>query len=286
MEAIPQSPTTPTGPQAGGASTSAPGAPQAAQQQAQARHAMISRKVNKLLDVTIDESLRNALSYVDTMGLRTNDAAAKRQLKPTLEKHLLQLHQQFVTELAAVQRGFEDLSGCVKELTDATAEAQDAVRIAKADAGALASSVALLRAELDEVKEKERHVAKFINEYQLTPEELAVLRADAVTPRFIQVLNRARAIHQQCRDLLSVEHQQAAVEVMESLYLVQMAAHEKLVKHLMTAASEVLAADTLPEINGFFLSAVDALRDRPAQRMKVLHEIARVRRGAVVRRFF
>ncbi len=71
-------------------------------------------------------------------------------------------------------------------------------------------------------------VQEFLSNYQLTPEEVAALQGDAITPSFFGALERVRTIHANCRGLLRTHHQRAGLELMDAMAAYQERAYERL----------------------------------------------------------
>lgn len=72
----------------------------------------------------------------------------------------------------------------------------------------------------------EQEVASaFLQRYQLSPAELSVLhgttRDSPITPAFFTALQRAQAIHSDCRILMQSGFQTVALDVMEQMSLYQ-----------------------------------------------------------------
>ena len=250
------------------------------------KNVTVVRKVNKLLDITVDESLNSSLRELDASGYPSDENSAKhrKQLRLSLEQRVMKLHEKFLEQFSVVREAYrsvaeeiETVSNCCDALDSALSQGRD-------ERNTVLSTVGVLQEELKEAKESEHKVRQFMEQYQLTPEEQAALRGE-VSPQFVAALLKTKQIHDSCRGMLSVEHQQAAVEVMETMYLTQVSAAEKLTRHLVPLTSEVLCQD-VPHVTQFYVDAVQAIQDKPAQWAKVMHEVSRVRRVAVLRRFY
>lgn len=71
-------------------------------------------------------------------------------------------------------------------------------------------------------------VEEFLSQYQLTPEEVAVLQGDVINQAFFAALERVRTIHANCRGLLRTSHQRAGLELMDAMAGHQERAYERL----------------------------------------------------------
>jgi hypothetical protein len=246
----------------------------------------VSRKVGKLLDITVNESLKESLTELTASGYPTADNTPKqrKQLRGALESRVMNLHQTFLERFAVVREAYREVKTQIETVSDCCDSLQSALAQGKDARVGILSNVGLLRDELSETQRKEERVREFMEQYQLTPEELQALKGD-VSPLFVAALLKTKRIHDSCRGMLSVEHQQAAVEVMETMYLTQVSAAEKLTRHLVPLTSEMLCHD-VPQVTQFYVDAVQAIQDKPGQWAKVIHEVSRVRRIAVLRRFY
>ncbi|CUI14456.1 Hypothetical protein, putative [Bodo saltans] len=273
---------------------------------ASSRSVAISRKVNRLLDVTVNDQFWQILQYVSdqcpeatvTSGAvvpttGTSSSASSQQsrsatnkpIKAALEDRVLALHQTYLERFSTLNNAYQHVSSVIHRMSETSAAMEAAVAERRAESEELVSSVGILRAELDEIHQKEAQIKRFMEQYSLTQDETSLLRTGDINTTFLDTLNKVRTIHSSCRDLLASNHQQAAVEIMESMYLLQVTAVERLVKHLLNTVSEVMAHD-LPDVTDVLIGSLRAIEDRPAQWSKVMFEVSRVRKTAVLRRFY
>ena len=141
-----------------------------------------------------------------------------------------------------------------------------------------------LHTELQEVNEREARVEALLEQFQLTAAERDALRGD-VTVKFLAALAKVRHVHEACKRLVSVEHQHAAVEIMEHMFLLHLSSCDKIAKYISNAAPDMLAGDTI-EPQSLCIQALMALQEHPSHWMRALLEISRVRKASMVRRFF
>ena len=257
-----------------------------------AKNVAVTRKVNKLLDVAPTDSLLQLVRFVDQTcpQLSADDAAVdsnavRKMLRPMLEGHVVDLHGAFLEEFRKVYTAYSEFNNALENLDAATRSVEVVVQAHKEQSLDLVSAVGDLRAELEEVHTKEKKLREFHERYSLTPDEQQVLKTGDVDPRFLAVLQKVSEIHSSCRTLLMNEHHQAAVDIMETMYLAHLQGVEKLTKFLAGAIADVLSHGE-PDISSFFIACVAAVQQRPAQWAKVMQEIARVRKTGILRRFY
>lgn len=98
----------------------------------------------------------------------------------------------------------------------------------KASTSALLDRTDALTRDLEASHRKGAILDTFLDQYQLTPQEVAVLQADAVDEAFFAALQRVHSVHGNCRALLRTHHQRAGLEMMDSMASYQEAAYERL----------------------------------------------------------
>ena len=260
-----------------------------------ARNVSITRKVNKLLDVDSNEQFRQVLAHVEAScpalltpegqaGLRTG-ARLQAAVAQPLHQRVLDLHDELLAQLGEMRDVYRLVASDVKELEAVANEMHAAMADAAARAEPLVTAVAVYREEAREIKAREAQVAALMGRYKLSSEEAATLEAGPIDEDFLRCLLRVRSIHSSCRELLLAEHQQAVIEIIEHMYMLQVRATERLAAWLCTRCGEVLTADA-PVLSDFFIKCVGVTYDRPAQFMRVINEAGRARKATTIRRFY
>jgi hypothetical protein len=288
------------------------------QTETSARSVAISRKVTRLLDVTANDSLCQLFDYVETAcpqlivfpsstGTNNNQSSASppspthpaaalsssananRFTKPSarsvLEDRLVGLHVGFLEQLTALRDAYQAVAEQVEVLERTSAAMEADLKEHRQDAEGLLSSVGVLRAEVDAVRQNEKQVQQFMAHYHLTADDEETLLNGPIDRHYLSVLQRVKDIHHSCRDLLAVNRQQAAVEIMESMYMKLLHGSDRLVKFALYTTPNIMSHQS-PELTEEYIAAVHALHDRPAQRAKVLHEVGRVRKVAILRCYY
>lgn len=263
-----------------------------------AKSVAISRKVSRLLDSSVNEQFGQLLQYVDescpevvasigaqNKGSSSSAPAPAKSTKLVFEDRVLQMHQKFLRDFQCLRDAYRSVADEVDQLDHISKSMEQSLQEHRAEASELLASVGVLRVEMDEVRKKELQVKRFMEQYSLTQDETATIRGGEVNTAYLEVLSKVRTIHRSCKDLLAVNHQQAAVEIMESMYILHVTAVDRIVKYLLTATSEIMAHD-IPDVTDVYVGCVRAVQDRPAQWGKVMHEVARVRKTAVLRRYY
>jgi hypothetical protein len=253
------------------------------------KNTTIVRKVSKFLDVTVDDSLANGIGFLGTFyeppgGITATSERKPGHMRSGIEQGSLALHRTFLQEFSVVNSEFTRVAALVDDLVRSCEAVTGALRMGREEGQQLLSHVRVLQTDLKDVTTREAQVKSFLEKYQLTPEEKAVLAGD-VNTTFFDVLRKVRTIHESCKELLSMSHQQAGIEIMESMYVVQVSALERVHKYAINSIQTVLAQDTA-EVPTHLVTALKELRERPALWSKAMEEIVRIRRTVVVRMFF
>jgi hypothetical protein len=104
-----------------------------------------------------------------------------------------------------------------------------------------------------------------------------------LTPEFFASLSKVKKIHNDCKVLLRSNQQQAGLEIMEQMALLEESAYERLYRCLQEEMRGLTSEN--PEIRSLSCSAIAALHSRPVLFQYVLTEFSTARRTAIVRGF-
>lgn len=100
---------------------------------------------------------------------------------------------------------------------------------ARNDTTELIRRTSTLQGEKDLLDLKRDVLAAFLHRFQLSAEETYALSdAEPVSKEFFTALSRVQSIHKDCRLLLTGEHQNAGLTIMEAMAAEQEASFEKL----------------------------------------------------------
>eukprot|EP01063_Lacrimia_lanifica_P029069 TRINITY_DN4378_c0_g1_i2.p1 TRINITY_DN4378_c0_g1~~TRINITY_DN4378_c0_g1_i2.p1 ORF type:complete len:716 (+),score=268.13 TRINITY_DN4378_c0_g1_i2:73-2148(+) len=243
----------------------------------------LTRKLKKVLDVPMDDNMRMSLAAISDV-YTTGASSGRVNLRAALERRTLALHKLFLNEYKILAEQFERVEQDVDKVTSSCTRMAGVLEATRQESQAMTDQVAVLQAELDEAKQKEKHVNTFLKRFHLTAEEKAVLQGD-ITPQFFTVLEKVTEIHAHCSDLLTAQHQQAGIQVMELTYMQQNQGYKRLNTWIQQHSQEILAQD-LPEVPTMFVRAVNTLQGRAPLWSACMRDIAKSRRTAVVRKFF
>ncbi|KAF8056126.1 COG6 [Scenedesmus sp. PABB004] len=244
----------------------------------------LARKVKKILEIkTESPELVAALGTLSAI-YADNTPAARRGLRATIEQRGLAISRQFLVAAEGVTAALDDVQAQLDGVTASCAAITSALAGARATAGGLLAESDKAARELAALDARRALVEQFLDKYQLTPEEAALLQAGQVGPEFFAALSRLRAIHEHCRGLLRSHHQRAGLELMDHMAAHQEAAYEHLCRWVQAECRRLGEVDA-PEVEPSLAAAVAALRDRPVLYKYCAEEVASARHGALFQRF-
>ncbi|KAJ9459431.1 Conserved oligomeric Golgi complex subunit 6 [Diplonema papillatum] len=248
------------------------------------QHTTLTRKLKKVLDVPMDDNMRTSLSAISDVYTSDHVAAPERKnLRSVLEARTLELHQAFLADFKTVTEQYRRVAADVSRLCKSCDNMHSALQVTKVASQGMVDQLAVLQSELEETQAKEEQVKMFLQRFYLTQEEKTSLRGE-ITPQFFTVLEKVKDIHTHCSDLLNAQHQQAGIEVMEMTYLQQSQGYDRLNKWTLQQIPIVMGQD-IPDVPSLFMRAINTLKDRPPLWCTCIKEVAKVRRGVLVRRF-
>ncbi|KAG5493058.1 hypothetical protein GH5_01787 [Leishmania sp. Ghana 2012 LV757] len=243
----------------------------------------------------------------------SNKAITSIALRSALDHRTIDVHKSFLQEFTAVYQSYQRVAAQVNELQSKCSSLEETLNTSagrpKREVEDFFYQIQAYQAELQLVQSHEKEVDEFRKQHHFGAAEQQVLEEGAVDVTFLNVLERARQVHQRSRELMqSQEYHQGAAAVMESTHGAIARATEKIARHLLSTAGSAtgggegrgagvaasaaaggvgsIAAD-VPEVTGFQLRCVRLLYEESSLlHEKFLDEVARLRRASVLRRYF
>uniref|UniRef100_A0A3P9IHU7 Conserved oligomeric Golgi complex subunit 6 n=1 Tax=Oryzias latipes TaxID=8090 RepID=A0A3P9IHU7_ORYLA len=225
----------------------------------------LSRKLSKILETRLDndkemlEALKALSVFFTENSLRT-----RRNLRGDIERRSLTINEDFARifqevkeELESVHEDVQDMSTCCEEMTSR-------LKAAKEKTQDLIVKTNKLQGENQRLEVRAQVAQAFLAKFQLSSEEMAVLRnaRDApVTEDFFKVLSRVKQIHEDVKILLRTNQQTAGLEIMEQMAVLQETSYEQLYRWAQNECRG-LTQETC-DISPVVTQAMEALQDRP-----------------------
>ncbi|XP_066495680.1 conserved oligomeric Golgi complex subunit 6 isoform X2 [Tiliqua scincoides] len=227
------------------------------------------------------EALKALSTFFVENSLRT-----RRNLRGDIEHRSLSINEEFVYIFKQVKEELESINEDVQVMNNCCQEMTSHLKAAKEQTQDLIAKTTKLQAENQRLELKALVADAFIAEFQLTPEEMNILRGtrdEPMTEKFFKVLGRVKQIHNDVKILLRTNQQRSGLEIMEQMALLQETSYEQLYRWAQ-GECRALTQESC-DISPVLAQAMEALQDRPVLYKYTLDEFATARRSAVVRGF-
>ncbi|KAJ6659214.1 hypothetical protein lerEdw1_019260 [Lerista edwardsae] len=247
----------------------------------------LSRKLRKVLETRLeaDKEMLEALKALSTFFVE-NSLRTRRNLRGDIEHRSLAINEEFVYIFKQVKEELESINEDVQIMSNCCQDMTNHLKAAKEQTQDLIAKTTKLQAQNQKLELKALVADAFIAEFQLTPEEMNILRGtrdEPVTEKFFKVLGRVKQIHNDVKILLRTNQQRSGLEIMEQMALLQETSYEQLYRWAQ-GECRALTQESC-DISPVLAQAMEALQDRPVLYKYTLDEFATARRSAVVRGF-
>ncbi|XP_077168698.1 conserved oligomeric Golgi complex subunit 6 [Paroedura picta] len=247
----------------------------------------LSRKLRKVLETRLeaDKEMLEALKALSVFFVE-NSLRTRRNLRGDIEHRSLAINEEFVCIFKQVKEELESINEDVQVMSNCCQEMTSHLKAAKEQTQDLIVKTTKLQAESQRLELKAQVADAFIAEFQLSPEEMRVLRGardGPITEGFFKVLGRVKQIHSDVKILLRTNQQRSGLEIMEQMALLQETSYEQLYRWTQ-GECRALTQESC-DISPVLAQAMEALQDRPVLYKYTLDEFGTARRSAVVRGF-
>ncbi|XP_003215339.3 conserved oligomeric Golgi complex subunit 6 [Anolis carolinensis] len=247
----------------------------------------LSRKLRKVLETRLeaDKEMLEALKALSAFFVE-NSLRTRRNLRGDIEHRSLAINEEFVYIFKQVKEELEGINEDVQFMNNCCQEMTNHLKATKEQTQDLIVKTTKLQAENQRLELKAQIADAFITEFQLSSEEMNILRGardGPVTENFFKVLGRVKQIHNDVKILLRTNQQRSGLEIMEQMALLQETSYEQLYRWAQ-GECRALTQESC-DISPVLAQAMEALQDRPVLYKYTLDEFATARRSAVVRGF-
>ncbi|XP_061478389.1 conserved oligomeric Golgi complex subunit 6 isoform X2 [Rhineura floridana] len=247
----------------------------------------LSRKLRKVLETRLeaDKEMLEALKALSAFFLE-NSLRTRRNLRGDIEHRSLAINEEFVYIFKQVKEELESINEDVKFMSNCCQDMTNHLKATKEQTQDLIVKTTKLQAENQMLEQKAQIADAFIAEFQLSPEEMSILRGTRdgpVTENFFKVLGRVKQIHNDVKILLRTNQQRSGLEIMEQMALLQETSYEQLYRWAQGECRSLTQESC--DISPVLAQAMEALQDRPVLYKYTLDEFGTARRSAVVRGF-
>lgn len=257
----------------------------------------LSRKLNKILESDLDND-KETLEALEVLSecLDKNTLQARRNLRSDLEKRSLSLNKDFlhcVEELVDQVKGLQEE---VVEMKTCCDDMQRRLSAAKSRTSGLLRETTQLQGKSKLLDMKSKVVLKFLQKFQLTPQQLQILAGPPegfghvgrtshrqIDGDFFRVMNRVKEIHEDCKVLLHMSKQRAGLEIMESMAMHLESAYEQLYHWVQNQCR--LMTNDMPDLSANLRQGLKELHNRPILFQYCIDEYSIARRMCLVQSF-
>uniref|UniRef100_A0A8D0BHB0 Conserved oligomeric Golgi complex subunit 6 n=1 Tax=Salvator merianae TaxID=96440 RepID=A0A8D0BHB0_SALMN len=247
----------------------------------------LSRKLRKVLETRLeaDKEMLEALKALSAFFVE-NSLRTRRNLRGDIEHRSLAINEEFVYIFKQVKEELERINEDVQFMSNCCQDMTDHLKATKEQTQDLIVKTTKLQAESQRLELKAQTADAFLAEFQLSPEEMNVLRSardGPISEDFFKVLGRVKQIHNDVKILLRTSQQRTGLEIMEQMALLQETSYEQLYRWAQ-GECRALTQESC-DISSVLAQAMEALQDRPVLYKYTLDEFGTARRSAVVRGF-
>ncbi|XP_070537699.1 conserved oligomeric Golgi complex subunit 6-like isoform X3 [Ptychodera flava] len=247
----------------------------------------LSRKLNKILETRLDndKEVLEALKALSTF-FHENSLRSRRNLRGDIERRSLAINEQFAQAIQEVKEQLDSVYLDVEAMGSCCQEMTNRLKTARNQTSDLINKTTKLQTESQRLQMRAEVADAFLNRFQLTAEEVKVLRGTRdghLHEDFFKAMARVKQIHNDCKILLRTNQQTAGLEIMEAMALHQETAYERLYRWTQ-GECRMLSSDSV-EVSPLLCQAMQTLQDRPVLFKYSLDEFGTARRTAVVRGF-
>ncbi len=272
-----------------------------------ASRAVLKKKLAKVTSLRTDspeilQALGSLASFYDPQG---NTLEARRMLRADLERNGLLLAEEFVRKFEGVEEQLNEVSTCLREMSDEAEVARDRAVTTSRVSRALLARYADMTAERTALSQRQTMLSSFVDRFQLSQKHRHALYRgpiDAPEPSdeekaaggasFFGVLEHIDEVRTDCARLLTSQHQRVGLEILQEMARHQSSAFERLfqwslrtVRSLGQLTDAGLIFDAADAVPVTLPRAIHALRARPAFQAACCELLTDVRRKSIAQRF-
>jgi hypothetical protein len=212
-----------------------------------------------------------------------NTINSRRNLRGDIEQRSLVLSQQFLTEMEMMNDALEMVGNDLDNMAKSCDEMNARFVSARSTTQHLIDHTSKIKRDCETLQAQEKVVNNFISHFQLSEEEIHHLKKEEMDADFFRVLERVQKIYTDCKPLLRTAHQQAGIEIMDTMSMLQETAYERLYRWVQQECKNLDRES--PDITQLLQRGVKTLRHRTAFFKHCMQGVMDVRRTAVLKAF-
>jgi len=257
----------------------------------------LTKKIQKALALRIDsQASRGALKCLSEF-FTENSVHSRRNLRSTIEGQNLLLHKDFVGALRTVEEQVLSLERLVLSLDSACERAGTELRRSRSETQAILEKASSLRRESKAIEQKKEVLGHFLTKFRLSETDALQMKSGdrPIDEDFFAAFNRLEEVRANARQMLSTCGQQTSgVDILHETSEMLEASYERMFvwvqQQCRGSRAKVVTKSSSAELDtpaGATLKrALALLAERPVYFNHCVRDISRVRRQALVQRFF
>jgi len=266
----------------------------------------LTKKIQKAKTLRVDsQTTRDALRCLSSF-FEENTVQTRRNLRTTIESQNLLLHQEFVDSFSKLENYIQNLDRLVNALDSACDRASSQLRQSKSDTQAILEKASALRNESKAIDEKQEVLTHFLARFRVSEADTQLVRSGdtPLDEDFFGAFERLEQVRKNARQLLNTCGQQTSgVDILHETSEILEASYERmfvwvqqqcrspkaaaaLTAQPATSSSAAAGVEGDMAVGAVLRRVLTLLVERPVYFNHCIRDISRVRRQALVQRFF
>ncbi|KAI8073094.1 oligomeric Golgi complex subunit 6-like protein [Gongronella butleri] len=248
---------------------------------------VVAAKLQKIVHASMADDSRvkaalTALSDVPDL----NEAELRRNLRGTIEKKEIEINQKFLDAFSLIVKQLDSLETQVQSMQSACQQMREQLGNVNSETAKMIEQASVYETESAACDTRVLLAKRFLHKFTLSADEIHTLNSPTtpVNEEFFDALRYLQKMHDDCQLLLTTTHQQAGIQIMESLSLHQESAYDKLYRWTQYESRSSFGGDSI-DVSSLMTKALYSLRHRPVLFRTILDEISTARREAVAHAF-
>ncbi|VDP94539.1 unnamed protein product [Echinostoma caproni] len=221
-------------------------------------------KIHKILNTDIEENteLFDGLKAISNI-LPANNIRTRRNLRVDLEKHQLELYEDFLKAFTLVKERVEELDSDIKQMLKSCQDVNQQLVGVKSRTDDLINEAADLQAQSVKGELKLSVLECLHDTFQISTEDAELLCSanQPIDANFFRSLERAHQVEKNCKDMIRSGEQNLGFNMLDSTRSTMESAYQRLYQWTQNEC-RMRTQDT-PEIGATLRKAMSELQDRP-----------------------
>ncbi|CAH0391613.1 unnamed protein product [Bemisia tabaci] len=242
----------------------------------------VSKRLNKILETRVENDT-NTLEGLKELSVffKENTLQSRRNLRSKIEKRSLEINADFLSAFQVVKEKLDSVYNDVKAMNESVQIMTTQLHSTKTHTHRLIEQTLKLQSDAKKISMQQQVAEAFIGQFQLSPEQLALLTDSNISQSFFEALDKVHSIHERCRTLMQSGLRTVALDIMEQMSRYQEAGLDKLYRWAQFHCKGIESI----EMSNLLTRAMARLQERPVLFKYVVHEYCISRRAVMVQMF-